>query len=94
MSPPGGVSGELWPYVGEHEAGLIDSVGERLVEERAAPPPRFRAELRARLAARANTPGETGPRRLGLAVAANVGTGFFFLAVAALGLAGVGPFAS
>jgi hypothetical protein len=93
VSPRGRVSRELQPYVDRHEAELIDRVGERLVDERAVPHPRFRAELRARLAALAATPGEMGPRRLGLAVVANVGAGLVLLGVAALGLAGAGPLA-
>ena len=93
MSPEGHISRELQPYVDRHEAELVDRLGERLIEERAVPPPRFRAQLHARLAALAATPGAMGPRRLGLVVAANIGAGLGLLGVAALGLAGVGPLA-
>jgi hypothetical protein len=93
MTPQGPISRELQPYVDQHESELIERVGQRLMEERPAPPARFEAELRSRLAALANTPGSMGPRRLALAVAVNVSAGFVLLAVAAAGLAGAGPLA-
>ena len=79
---------ELRPYVDRSEAEALDRIGERLEAERPLPRAGFRAELQSSLAT-ARTPWR--PRRLGLAVAAYMGSGLMLLAVAAIGLSGAGP---
>ena len=90
----GGLSDELRPYVDRHEAEEIDRLGEHLLAERPRPRPAFRAELRARLSAKAPAREQWRPKRLGVLVASYLGSGFALLAVAALGLTGAGPRAS
>jgi hypothetical protein len=65
---------------------------ERLVRERPVPRAAFRGELGRRLLA-AGTP-FSRPRRLRLLIAAYAGFGTALLAVAAFGLASLGPFAA
>lgn len=91
-SPGGGLSDELRPYVDHWEAEAIDRLGERLQAERQLPRPAFRSELRARLGELQHSR-PWRPRRLKLAVAGYVCSGLLLLAVAAIGLAGAGPFA-
>lgn len=74
------------------EPGL-DAISERLQRERPVPTPGFRGDLRRRLSEQASTD-PARPRKLGLAIAAYAGSGTLLWAVAALGLAGVGPLAS
>lgn len=83
-----GISRELRPYVDSGEAEAIDRIGQRLEAERPLPRPGFRSALQLRLANRREP---WRPRRLGLAVAGYLGSGFALLAVAAVGLAGTGP---
>jgi hypothetical protein len=70
-----------------------DPAEERLRGERPVPSPRFRGELRRRLSQQA-APDPARPARLRLLVAAYAGSGALLLAIAAIGLAGVGPLAS
>ena len=75
-------------------ARRLVGVGERLEPDRPIPGRGFRGDLRRALLAAAG-PGQ--PRRAGrwrLLVAAYSGLGALLLAVAAIGLAGVGPFAA
>jgi hypothetical protein len=88
---PGGISDELRPYVDRSEAEGIDRVGERLEAARPIPRAAFRAELRARLGRLGTAEPRWRPRHLGRLVAAYVGSGLLLLAVAGIGLAGVGP---
>ena len=67
----------------------LDPVARRLEGERRVPAPGFRGELRRRLLASEAT--EVPPRRLRLLVAAYAGSGTLLFAIAAIGLAGVGP---
>lgn len=70
----------------------LDEVARRLEAERPVPRPGFRGDLRRRLVADSERPLALGrARRL---VFAYSGSGFCLLAVAAVGLAGVGPLAS
>lgn len=71
----------------------LDPVRARLQAQRPIPAPGFRGELRRRLMS-ANGAGASAPRRLRLQIAAYGGSGATMLAVAAVGLAGIGPFAS
>lgn len=74
MSPRGGISRELGHYVEEHEVESVDRLAERLVDERQAPAPGFRARLRTRLAALAEAERAPRPprRRAPLAVRAKI----------------------
>jgi hypothetical protein len=85
---PDGISRELRPYVDSGETEAIDRIGERLEAERPLPRAGFRSARQLRLANRREP---WRPRRLGLAVAGYLGSGFALLAVAAVGLAGTGP---
>ena len=71
----------------------IDPIAERLERERLVPTDAFRGELRRHLAAEAGAR-PRAPRRLRLLITAYAGRGVVLLAIAAVGLAGVGPFAS
>jgi hypothetical protein len=88
---PAGVSDELRPYVDSHEIEGIDRVGERLQSDRPLPRPAFRAELRALLSSREEEPVGWRPQRLGVLVAAYLGSSLLLLGIAAIGLAGAGP---
>lgn len=86
------ISVELGPHVEAEEADDIDAVAERLLAVHPLPRPAFRACLRARLSELEGHP--AWPQaRLRAHVAAYAGSGSFLLAVAALGLAGIGPLA-
>jgi IS5 family transposase len=88
------MSDELRPYVDRSEAEAIDRIAERLLAERPAPRAAFRAALNARLLELAGSRGTAWrPRRLRALVAAYAGSGVALLAIAAIGLAGVGPLA-
>jgi hypothetical protein len=71
----------------------LDPMAERLRSERPVPAAGFRGQLRRRLllAARERP---VAPRRLRLLVAAYAGSGTVLMAIAAIGLAGVGPLSS
>jgi hypothetical protein len=70
-----------------------DPAEERLRSERPVPSPRFRDELRRRLSQQADRD-PARPTEVRLRVAAFAGSGALLLAIAAIGLAGVGPLAS
>jgi hypothetical protein len=84
--------GDLPPAGNEREEDLSGVIA-RLESERPVPRAAFRGELRRSLLA---TPDRSlVPRRRALAVVtAYAGSGLFLLAVAAIGLAGIGPFAA
>ena len=86
------ISDELRPYVDAHEKEDIDSIAERLLDERPVPRAGFRAELRAHLRElEADRRPAWRPRRLRVLIGAYAGSGFLLLVVAALGLSGTGP---
>ena len=89
---PGGIADELRPYIDLPEVEAINRVGERLADARQDAPEEFRRDLRASLSARASLAGHD-PARVRSAVAAYVASGLVLLAIAAIGLAGVGPLA-
>jgi hypothetical protein len=91
---PTGISDELRPYVNRGEAEGVDRIAERLSGERPLPSPDFRSALGLRLIALQSAAEIWRPRRLRLAVATYLACGVSLLAVAALGVAGTGPFAS
>lgn len=70
-----------------------DTLATRLESERPVPHPAFRGELRRHLLALADRR-RSAPARLRLAITAYAGSGAALLAVAAAGLAGIGPFAA
>jgi hypothetical protein len=70
-----------------------DAIAERLVAERAIPRAGFRAELRRRLI-EASATRSPPPRRLRTLIAAQALSGATLIAVVAVGVAGVGPFAA
>ena len=86
-----GISGELRPYVDRAEAAEIDRTGQRLRDERPVPRAAFRSELRGHLARLGADRPSWRPRHLGRLVAAYAGSGVALMAIAAIGLAGVGP---
>ena len=70
----------------------LDRIADRLRAERPVPAPGFRGELRRRLLVGGRPP--IAPRRLRLLITAYAGSGAVLMAIAAIGLAGVGPLAS
>jgi hypothetical protein len=70
----------------------LDRIADRLRAERPVPAPGFRGELRRRLLVGGRRP--IAPRRLRLLITAYAGSGAVLMAIAAIGLAGVGPLAS
>jgi hypothetical protein len=68
----------------------LEHMAARLEAERPVPRAAFRGELRRSLLAGASRP-QLAPPRLRLMVAALTGSGAVLLAIAAVGLAGVGP---
>ena len=71
----------------------LSAMADRLERERPLPAPGFRGELRRRLIAAAERRG-TAPQRLRLWIAGCATSGTGLLAIAALGVAGAGPFAA
>lgn len=69
----------------------LNDIAARLEAERPVPHPAFRGALRRRLMARRQR-SQSAPARLRLAITAYAGSGAALLAVAAVGLAGIGPF--
>jgi hypothetical protein len=68
----------------------LEEIDARLRTARPVPRPAFRGDLRRRLLAQGES--EPAPRRLRLLITAYAGTGSALLAIAAIGVAGVGPF--
>lgn len=92
MRPDESISAELGPHVEAEEADGIDVVAERLHAVHPLPRAAFRSSLRARLSELEGKP--AWPQaRLRAQILSYAGAGSFLLAVAALGLAGVGPLA-
>jgi hypothetical protein len=74
----------------EFEPALEETI-RRLRAERPVPHPAFRGDLRRQLL---STPTGSRPGRVRAAIVAYATSGLGLLAVAAVGLAGVGPFAA
>jgi hypothetical protein len=77
----------------EHDNPDLDGLGERLDAERPVPRALFRGELRRQLLESLGAR-PARPRRLRLLIAAYGGSGLLLLAIAAIGVAGAGPFAA
>lgn len=78
---------DLDPTLPADERDELERLAHRLIAERPVPAPGFRGELRRRIVARRPA------RRLWLRVAAYLASGTTLLAVATLGVVGVGPLA-
>ena len=84
---------DLGDDVADGEPEALVALADRLARDRPIPSTGFRGELRrSLLAGVAST--STRPQRLGALISAYAGSGFMLLAVALLGLAGVGPLAA
>jgi hypothetical protein len=81
------------PDLSAQESEQLESLAQRLEQERPAPRAPFRGELRRRLLATAERqPG--GQERMRFRIAAYACSGTALLAIAGLGVAGVGPLAA
>ena len=70
----------------------LDSLAGRLKYERAVPSAAFRGTLKRHLIGpETRSPRRSRPRNLRVLVSAYAGSGILLLAVAAIGLAGIGP---
>jgi hypothetical protein len=84
---------DLEPDLTDAERSRLTAMGERLERDRPLPRPAFRGDLRRSLmAARPGSRVAAGASRWRVLVATYSGLGAVLLAVAAVGLAGVGPF--
>jgi hypothetical protein len=93
VDPHDDIRRALGAEVAPEELDALLSLAEALERERPLPTPAFRGALRRRLVADAKaTP--TAPRRLRALVTACAGSGATLLAIAAIGVAGAGPFAA
>ena len=86
-------SHELGPYVDADEANAIDAVAELLETERPRPSAAFRAHVRGRLSELGRQRVRWQPRRPAVLALSYMGSGLTLLAVAAIGLADLGPLA-
>ena len=82
---------ELEPWIEPGERQALLSIAARLAEERPVPAAGLRSAIRARLLGVSGHQSGSGVRALILAYGS---TGAFLLALAAVGLAGIGPFAA
>ena len=83
---------DLEPGLSPEEREALVAMGDRLFTERSLPRPAFRGALWRHIAADAAAPAR--PRHLRSLIVAFSGSGLALLAVAALGVAGAGPFAA
>jgi hypothetical protein len=86
-------SGEPQPHVDAEEADALDSTGARLTRERPVLPAGLRAELRDAVGKLFPSPVGRPPTRLRPAIVAWLTSGIVLLAIAAFGLADLGPLA-
>ncbi len=84
---------DLGPDAQPGEAEALLRIADRLERERPIPSTGFRGELRRQLLSRVSS-GPARPHRLGALIGAYTGSGAVLLAVAVLGIAGVGPLAA
>ncbi len=97
MQTPGEIRKELAPDLDEAEREALVAIAMRLQAERPAPGPAFRGDLRRQLLGGAKTrrsPAFAGPQSARALAATYSAAGLLLLAIAAIGVAGVGPFAS
>jgi len=93
MTPHDDITDDLEPGTDPREAEALSRVARRLTDERPVPRPAFRGALWRHLSAR-DAPAARRPQQVGGLIAAFAASGFLLLAIAALGLAGTGPFAA
>lgn len=84
---------DLGPDAQPGEAEALLSIADRLERERPVPNVGYRGELRRQLLSRVSSR-PARPHRLGALIGAYTGSGALLLAVAVLGVAGVGPLAA
>lgn len=84
---------DLGDDVAEGEPDALVALADRLARDRPIPSTGFRGDLRRSLLASV-TSMPSRPQHLGALITADVGSGVVLLAVALLGLAGVGPLAA
>ncbi|GIK78861.1 MAG: hypothetical protein EDQ89_00810 [Acidobacteria bacterium] len=84
---------DLGPDARPGEAEALLALADRLERGRPVPSAGFRGELRRQLLARVPSR-PARPHRLGALIGAYTGSGALLLAVAVLGVAGVGPLAA
>jgi hypothetical protein len=84
---------DLGPDAAPGEPEALLELADRLERERPIPSTGFRGELRRQLLSRVGSR-PLRPQRLGALIGAYTGSGAVLLAVAVLGIAGVGPLAA
>jgi hypothetical protein len=94
MNDPRDIRGDLDPGTPEDEVRVLQSVADRLADERPVPAAGYRARLRSSLLQQGGGAITSRPARLRVAILGYAGSGALLLVVAAVGLAGVGPFAA
>jgi hypothetical protein len=85
---------DLEPDLTTEERAALTEMAARLDRDRPLPRPAFRGDLRRSLLGGARSTAPAGVNRWRVLVATYSGLGALLLAVAAIGLGGVGPFAS
>jgi hypothetical protein len=80
----------LGPEAGAEEREALIALAERLERQRPIPASGFRGAVRRRLLG-GSRPRTSSPQRLRALVVAYAGSGFALLAIATLGVGGVGP---
>jgi hypothetical protein len=86
------IGGDLEPGTPEAEVVALQSVADRLHDERPVPAAGYRSRVRSGLIARGGASVTARPARLRIAILGYAGSGALLLLVAAVGLAGIGPF--
>jgi hypothetical protein len=98
MQTPGEIRRDLPSDLDEAEREALVVLAMRLQAERPVPRPAFRGDLRRELLGAAprerRLSGVARPRNIRVLVASYIGSGLLLLGVAAIGLAGTGPFAT
>jgi hypothetical protein len=94
MTEPDDIGRALEPEIGGPERERLLRLAERLENQRPVPRAAFRGELRRHLLSAGGAPHGAAPARLRLLIASYLGSGLILLAVAALGVAGAGPFSA
>ncbi len=90
LPEPADFEADLEPGLKATEKRALLKLAAELATDRPVPPPGLRSEVRSRLV----SPRAGAPRALGAMIFGYASTGLLLLAVAALGVAGTGPFAA
>jgi len=94
MNDPRDIRADLEPGTTDDEARVLQSVADRLADDRPVPAAGFRAQLRRGLIDQGGATITPRPARLRIAILGYASSGALLLVVAAVGLVGVGPFAA